>query len=270
MENPSIFTAIIRVFYDRSLYKGIAREWGGGKTFLYTALMVLLVTIPTVISVQYHWNKFVEETGAEYIDKVPDITITNGKVSTSAELPYVVELDETFTFVIDTSGQYDVKTVEVGNFILLKNDWISVREADGSIEEYPLADVGDFSITSAQIHKWVDIINKFVAPVVLVIMFCSVLFWQFLRALFFTGIGFIIVSVRGNKVPFGRVYKVAIAAGMPTLMLSTVLNLTGLSFFGSGFLLFFVSCAFIGLAVTSIDNPEENGDDIANMPHYFS
>lgn len=272
MENPSLFSAIMRLTYDRSLYKAIGRKWGAGKLILFTFFIVLIVTVPSVLTTQLKWNSFIKSEGKEIIDQIPEITITNGHVSSSAELPFILDFDDELTFVIDTAGEFNVKTAE-GRMILLNHNWLSIRDSNGSIDEYDLRSIESFSISSSKIYEWAGIVGKFLTPLLLLVVGFGSLIWQFVRALFFAVLGLIILSIKGEKVTFGRIYSVALIAGIPTLILSTVTGMIGVAIPGMGIVIFGVSCYYLWFGVTSLDNVYddfENGEDVSKMAQHFS
>lgn len=259
MENPSLIKTFYRLFFDRSLYQGISKKWGAIKLIGFITLIVLFVSVSQTFFIQFQLNSFLEGDVNETIDNFPELTIKKGSVETDVEMPHVVELGEQFTFVIDTTNTYTVKNSSNG-VVILSNGWLSVRNTTGRINEYDLSQIEELTINSEVLHGWINAFRTYFGPVMSVILLLSILSWQFVRALFFSIIGLIIASAMSTKVEFGKIYKVAIVAGVPTLLLATLLNIATLNFPGLGFIKFLVSCFYIWFAVSSLVESAKEGE----------
>lgn len=86
MENLNFFRTLIGSFYNPATYRDVVNNKKGG-SFLYLALLVLLCTIPLIVSIITGVNSFMKDEGAFILDQLPEIRITNGIVSMDKKSP---------------------------------------------------------------------------------------------------------------------------------------------------------------------------------------
>ncbi len=251
MEKDSLLSSIPRSFHDHIIYQNVYNNWGAGRILLYVVVLLTLITIPLSIKAQFGWNDYMNHTASYILEGFPEITITNGKISCTEDLPYLIAIDSTMTFIVDTSGIYTSESGAPGQ-ILLTNNWISIVKKNGGVEKRELSTVEHFILNETKIKEWGKMISYLIIPGTLLLFALLPIIWHCLRALLFALIGKIIASIHGKVNEFGGLYKVAIMAGTPTLIIRRVTTLVGIKFFGLGFIIFVISCFFIWFAVTSL------------------
>lgn len=253
MEKRSLLSAISGSFYDSDLYQNVYSHWGAGRMLVYILLLLTLITIPFAVKTQISWNRFMKNTASALLEDFPEIHIQNGQISCTGELPFLLALDSTTTFIVDTTGLYSATEGEPGQ-ILLTNGWISMVKKSGEVRQYELANVENFTISEEKIKEWGRLIGFLIIPLTLLSFVCFPGIGQFIRGFFFALIGMLVASLNDKLGEFGGLYKVALIAGTPTILISRLLSLMGVAFPGLGFVLFGVSCFYIWFGVTSLKN----------------
>lgn len=118
MQQYNVFQAIFLSFYSKKLYRDVATNWGG-KSFAYLFLLVAIVSIFFVLTAQKVITHGYHELYAKVSPQLPVVTISDGKVSTPEQRPYIITDPDTHEniAVIDTTGQY--KTIKEANASVL-------------------------------------------------------------------------------------------------------------------------------------------------------
>lgn len=170
----SYWQALYMSLYSRDMYLDVGRGWSG-TGFRYVALVSALCAAVLVA----HWMSIVNSVDlsqppqvspaeeeemdlntifVKLIAQVPVITITEGKISTRVEEPYMIYYPENNVpfAIIDTKGTY-TSLDDTEAMVLLMEEQLIYRTADDEVEIYTVAELsqGDRIIDSYVLMEWV-------------------------------------------------------------------------------------------------------------------
>ncbi|MCP4296536.1 MAG: DUF1189 domain-containing protein, partial [Proteobacteria bacterium] len=194
MEKRSLFSAITGSFHDSDLYQNVYSSWGAGRILIYVLFLLTLITVPMAIKSQISWNRYMNNTAFALLEDFPEITINQGQISCTGELPFLLALDSTTTFIVDTTGLYTPTEGEPGQ-ILLTNGWVSMIKKSGEVRQYDLSNVENFTISEEKIKEWGRLISLLIIPMILLVFVCFPGIGQFIRGIFFSLIGMLVASL---------------------------------------------------------------------------
>src|SRR5580700_7892349 len=104
MRSGRIAGLVLSLFLP-AFYRHVARNWGG-IGILYLLLLFTLTWIPSLVKVHLGARKFADEDFPKFANKLPDISIKNGKISSPVEQPLEIPDDVgNVVFVLDTTGK---------------------------------------------------------------------------------------------------------------------------------------------------------------------
>lgn len=122
--------ALYRSFYSARFYIDVAKRWKG-YGFLYLLFIFCFGTIPIAMKLSYEFNKVFYQKVLEPIEKLPLISIQNGKVSLdeSLEQPYLVKNSHgDIISVVDTSnGLVDPKKKYPKAVFIVQSDRVLIH-----------------------------------------------------------------------------------------------------------------------------------------------
>lgn len=192
---------------------------GFGRPFLHVLLMSLILTIGMTVFINVQgiatMNRFIDWAEENF----PTLVLEGREISTDAQEPYFVNFEEGgIQFVFSTKEAFgDLQTLEP-NSILIEKDRLVYVGDEGSYEDYDLTSLEDIpedttlTIDRAVLGKFQALINKYIPPVLFVLLLVFFFVGYFISALFYSLIGVLICAISGIALRFGQVYAVAIYA----------------------------------------------------------
>src|ERR1700691_5867621 len=104
MRSGRIAGLVLSLFLP-TFYRHVARSWGG-IGILYLLLLFTLTWMPSLVKIHLGARKFAQEDFPPIANKLPDITVKNGKISSPVPQPFEIKDDHgNPLFVLDTTGK---------------------------------------------------------------------------------------------------------------------------------------------------------------------
>ncbi|CAM3798741.1 DUF1189 domain-containing protein [Alkalicoccus chagannorensis] len=101
----NIFQKLVKSIYSPEAIAGF-RQTHPGKAVLYIFLLMLIATLPVIITTIFLINSLID-SGGDYLDEMPDFTIEDGTLESGLDEPMREEIDG-MTIVVDDTGETSV------------------------------------------------------------------------------------------------------------------------------------------------------------------
>lgn len=245
MNRYNMLQAIYMSFYSRNLYRDVAANWGA-KTFLYLLLLLFLSWVLFSYEIQHALNLAYQQNSDKIFEQIPVITITNGKISTPENRPYVIvdPNSQEKIAIIDTSGTYKTIQEAQAPFLITETQFISQPKAgETKINEIP----ANFSfVADPQVIK--GYVSKYLGYVWIVFLFLFTIgsyIYRILQALLYAIIGKIGSALFGFHLNYDTILPIAMVAITPVIVLSTILDFFNVIFPYQGLLYFFLAMFYL-------------------------
>lgn len=234
MKRFSILHPLYMSFYSGELYQDVGRNWKGvGLGYLF--LVMALLQLPLAVKIHVGFSKWVETGANEVVDKIPQINIRHGEVSTNVETPYFIPIpsdpanrvSETSKYlaVIDLTGKY--KSLEdVNTDLLLTKHSLIVRNRPAEVRTYDLSGVESFSVDSARIHGWLDSFRFLVGPGFYVLVLLFSFLYRAVQVALYAGVGTLFARSMNAALEYPALMRLAAVAVTPPMVLNEVVDLT--------------------------------------------
>lgn len=224
----NLFAELVHSVYDFKSYPGY-RKNKGGKVFLYGLLLsavyfLISVLLPVVVSIA-GFGGFLNMAR----EAIPDFTLEDGRlwVAEPVDIQQYDSYQGGICFRVDTDHPI---TEEITDVDLLAFDQVLVLDAEHGIVKAEGGSVIRFSYSDFDLGDWdresfleelVPLIPVFLW-VMLVIVVCFGLFGFFAGAFVTAVTGSILSAVTGCRLKFGELYKLAIYARTPAMVVKSV------------------------------------------------
>ena len=221
MRRYSLLHPLWMAFYDGAIYEDVARSWRN-RTFLYLLLLLALTWIPFTIQTQNQVDEWISREAPFYIDQIPDLTLSNGELTTSSSTPTLLrDRDGKILVVIDPSGQYrSLDDTEAP--ILVTRTQIFVRGEGDQVEIQSLPDGPPETLTREDMYVIADwtrsLVNTLLFPVLLVLSYV----YRTLQSLLYAYVASFFTASAGRSLPYRTLLNLAIIAITPAVVLDTV------------------------------------------------
>lgn len=224
----NIFAELVHSVYDFKSYPGY-RKNRGGKAFLYGLLLSVVyllaaVLLPAVITVA-GFGGF----GGMAREAIPNFKLEDGRlwVEEPVEIQQYDSYQGGICFRVDTDHPI---TEEITDVDLLAFDQVLVLDAENGIVKAEGGSVIRFSYSDFDLGEWdrESFLQELVPliPVVIwvmvIIMVCAGFFDFFAGAFVVAVIGCILSAVMGSRLKFGELYKLAIYARTPAMVIKII------------------------------------------------
>jgi Protein of unknown function (DUF1189) len=223
------FTALVRAFYDRSLYRAVARHRGMG--LLYLAFLTALCTLPLLVKTQVALMAFNTWPARTLVRQLPAIEIRAGRVSVDRPTPVTIwePYHGTALALIDVSGE--ITTVEqAGSVLLLTRDHLIYRKSSAETRSFDLARVKHFSIDRIRAKRWIDIGVRVIPLGLYALAVLAVLVTRVVQVLVLAVLGIAIARARRRVLDFEALMRVAALALTPAAVLDALRGIAGWGF----------------------------------------
>lgn len=223
MKRYTYFHGLILSFFSKAFYKDVGLNWTG-TGLLYIAVILALLSIPTVIKMQRDFAHFVDNEAPAMTNQIPAVKIKNGVLSTDVQTPYFIKNpdDGTPLAVIDTTGQYTSLDQTPATVLITKNKVIAKNRTETRI--YDLSTVESFEIDRARVEGWLSTAKQWL---ILVVYPFAVLFGFIFRAvqiLIYALIGMAFASMLHTSLNYQTLMRLAAVAITPVLVLDLLLE----------------------------------------------
>jgi Protein of unknown function (DUF1189) len=220
MKSFSMLRAFILSFYSRDLYREVAKKWKG-PGLVYLAVLLVLCWAAQMLKMQTGITHFVKQDGAVFVHQVPDITISDGRVSTNVETPYYIkDRNGTVVAIIDLTGQY-TSLKDTSAKLLLTRNHLMFRN-NGRIRSTDLKDVKSFHMDQARAEKWLHFVRTWVTIIFFLIALVFSFIYRTIQALIYALIGMLFASIMKVKLDYLTLMRLAIVAVTPAVIVDTV------------------------------------------------
>ena len=232
MKRFSILHPLYMSFYSGELYQDVGRHWKGvGLGYLFLAMAILQA--PMAVKIHVGFTKWVATGANDVVDKIPQIHINHGEVSTNVETPYyIVQPRESasrvsgaqYLAVIDLTGKY--KTLEdVSADILLTRHSVTMKN-QREVRTYDLSQVESFSVDSARVRGWLNSARYFVAPGFYGFVLVFLFLYRVAQVLLYAAVGILFARSLNAALEYPALMRLAAVAVTPAMILNEVVNLT--------------------------------------------
>ena len=225
MKKYSIIHVPVLSFFSKTLYIDVARNWKG-VNFLYLLLLLAICWIPTMIKMRIDLADFINNETPALVNQVPEITITDGRVSIEETQPYYIkdpDSDEPLA-IIDTTGTID-SLEESDAVCLLTKTTIMWKKNEFETQTVDLSKVKHFVLNSERITGWLHIGRKFLVVVMYPFALLGSYAYRIVQALIYAAIGLLFASLCKTALSYAALIRLAVVAVTPCIIVSTALGL---------------------------------------------
>lgn len=226
MKQFGFFHPFYMAFYSKALYRDVALNWRG-TCFGYLFVLLLFSWLLFVVKFHLMLVGFVDKNLPVILEKVPPITIKDGKVSVDAKQPYFINSkDGQPIAILDTTGQY--KSLDnTRGYVLLTDSALIIRKSPSETQTVDLSRVKEFSFQKSVVRRWVDFAVQWAAPLFFLLALPFSFAYRIVQTLLYAAIGTAFVSSLRGSLPFSAVLRLAVMAVTPVIVLDTVILLAG-------------------------------------------
>lgn len=248
MIKSGFIQTLLGSFYNPEIYRDAVIH-KKGNTFVYLAFLVLLCTIPLLISVVIGMNNFMKDDGAFLLNQMPEININNGNVTMDKESPHFIKSKAGETlFVIDLSDSAGISELQGSAKVLLTKNKLIGQQQENETRTYDLSKIENFTLNAQKINEWFGY-----AWIVYIIIFVfMVLFFYIYRLIqsIVNGVfGLIISAILKVNLDFTSLIYIAMVAITPVAILASVVWALDLQIPAKGWLGFILALGYISFGI---------------------
>ena len=253
-KDPKTFTILQTLylsFFSRPLYQDVRWNWKG-LCFPYLLVILMFYWVPEMMNVNKNISDFIADEAPQYVDQVPDITISTGKASIKEPAPfYITDKNNNIPFaIIDTSGQI-TSLDNTPAVILVTQDRLIVRQDKDAKEtrSLSLADMSDITITPKLIYGWLEVFNQ----IFIIVLFPFALLISFVvhivQVVLLAFLGGSFAKYFNIHLDFKTLVRLSVVAFTPAIMLETVHAVLDIQYPYSSFFSFLITGGYLFYAV---------------------
>ena len=264
MKKFSIIHIPVLSFFSNDLYREVGLYWKG-ICFGYLLLLLAVCWIPAVVKIHLGFSNFINNQAPAVIDQVPEITITDGRVSIEEPQPYYIMVPDSndVIAVIDTTGS--IKSPEdVNAFCLLTRTNIITKQSEFETRTFDLSEVKSFTLDSGRIARWLSIVGKFLVVIMYPFALLGSYVKRIIQALIFAAVGLLFALSCKVSLAYGALLRLAIVAMTPCIIIKTVLGLAGVRFPHAWLLYLLVTLAYLFFGVKTCSQTPLSEQEIRN------
>lgn len=236
--------------FSKDLYKDVCFRWTG-INLLYLLLLLALCWIPPMISFQISLVDMIDNYLPEIVSQVPECRIVNGRASVDEPQPYhIYDLESGSIFVtIDTTGKIDNLENSDAQLLLTETHLI-YRESDFETKTYSLANIDHYTLNQSVIYGWLNFAKGFISLISYPFIVIGSLIGRTFQLLIYTLIAMIFAHILSTKREFKDLYRLAVVAITPSIILKTIFRTFNVSI--PGILYALVTLAFLFFGVHAV------------------
>ncbi|MEW6280366.1 MAG: DUF1189 family protein [Candidatus Eremiobacterota bacterium] len=210
---PSFLQAFLLSFSSPRSYPAMARRSVWSSLFHFF-LVLLAMSFLYGAAAAYAMHRGIQQYMPSVLAQVPDIYIQDGRVSSPAEQPYLINLEGQPFFVLDTRTEPRQHLQSAEQMMVLGPTSLSIKKSTGEIREYPLKDL-TLVVNQANLKRWIAQAETFMLPVFAVAVFLWQFLWKGIQVLLVSGLVTLLVSARPG---FGTCFKLTVYALGPAML----------------------------------------------------
>ncbi len=263
MKNFNFFQLLIGSFYNPEVYRDAVGN-KKGSTFGYLFFLVVICTIPLMISIFTGMNTFLKDDGKFIIDQVPEITFSDGHASMKEASPYFIKTKEGNAIIaIDLSDSAQITELQGDTRLLLTRSKLIAQQKENETRTYDLSKVTNFTLNASKINFWLGY-----AWIVYILIFVCILIclyiYRLLQALVNGIFGLIISAIIKVNLDYTALLYISLVAITPVAILASVLWATDLNIPAKGWLGFILAIGYIGFGINA-NKPQP----VSNLNEYY-
>jgi hypothetical protein len=242
------FTALVRAFYDRPLYRTVASRRGIG--LLYVVFLTALCTVPVLVKTQVELMAFNRWPARVLLHQLPAIDIRNGIVSVDQPTPLTIwePYRGTALAVIDVTGQ-TTSIEQTSANLLLTRDHLIYRKSGAETRSFDLARVKHFAIDRVRLKRWIDLGVRVLPPAFYLVVVVGLVVFRVAQVLILAGLGVAIARARRRPMTFDALMRVASLALTPAVVLDAIRGIGGWTVPGWGVLMILALLAALAFGI---------------------
>jgi hypothetical protein len=230
MKKFSIIHIPVLSFFSKDLYGEVGLQWKG-ICFGYLFLFLAICWIPMMVKIHLSYTGFVKNDAPPIVDQIPEITITDGKVSIEEPQPYFIRDPDSNQIigVIDTTGSIK-SPADANAFCLLTNNSIIMKQSHFETRTIDLSQVKSFTVSGDGIMKFLHNIKKFLAIILYPTFLLISYVYRIIQVLIFAAVGLLFASMCKVSLRYGALLRLAVVAMTPCMIIKTAFGLAGVYF----------------------------------------
>jgi hypothetical protein len=239
-------------FYSKPLYRDISTRWRG-TNLGYLFLLLAVCLLPAARMTSLNAVAFVEDHAARYLMQIPQMQITDGRVSVEAPQPYSIIGGNTTVLLIDTTGKIN-SLDDADAEALLTATHLYIDQGSQPPMGYDLSSIKDFELNEEIATGILERIKHLILPAYYAIslLYSFVLF--LLGALLCGTLALLIGLLQKKQIDYAAGLRLSVAAFTPPLILSTLCKAFGCSIPAAPYLL--LALAYLYIAVGACPRAE--------------
>lgn len=264
MIKSGFIQTLVGSFYNSETYRDTVRN-KKGNTFGYLAFLVLLCTIPLIISVVIGMSNFMKNDGAFILNQLPEIKISNGIVTMDKESPYFIKSKSgEILFVIDLSDSASYTELQGSTKVLLTKNKLIGQQQENETRTYDLSKIESFTLNAQKINDWYGY-----AWIVYIIIFIFMVFffyvYRLIQAIVNGVFGLLISAILKVNLDFTSLIYISLVAITPVAILASILLATDVKIPAKGWLGFILALGYIGFGIMA-NKPQADNSNMENPP----
>ncbi len=177
----------------------------------YLAVLIVIATVVTTISTQIRTAAILEEAKPWLADNIPELRISDGKLSSPVDQPYIWE-SEDFGFVLDTTGDITELDPAYEQGVLLTETEVVYRQSRFETRRYDVSDFPDMVLDEDTWDRWIDTIKSWLWAGVAIASFLWLWVIKLLQVLFWSLIGLVVSMLTKRSLRYGALFNIGIYA----------------------------------------------------------
>ena len=245
----SIFQAPMYSFFNKDFYRSVGLK-SSGTGFLYLFVLFIGCWSAIIISMYIHLIMLADNTEVvAFVDKLPNMTFKDGKMSMDKDSPYVVEIGDK-KIIFDTSGKVkSMNDLEEGS-ALLTSDAImfDTQKEPMQFEKF----VKDYQLDHNQVKAGLKNICGYISLLGLALGL-PVFFGHLFLALTYGVVGLVMDR---RKLGFEAALRMAICAMTPGILISSLLSVCWINIPLLGLVTVPVTLGYLFFGYSSMNAPD--------------
>ncbi len=207
-------------FYREVAFQKVSKSIGYFFLFIFLVTLVLSMKYSTVLI------QGMGEVSKELGDRLPEIRIEDGVVSTDAQEPFIIE-EKNFIFIIDTTGRITTIDPSRKQGILLTKNKLIHKQSEIETRAYDLSKIKSFTVNKEAMERWRKIISRFALPILLVCLFPYFVVVKLIQILLFSLIALIVNAATKANLKYENLFNISLFALTLPVILATIFILAG-------------------------------------------
>ena len=200
-----------------------------GKAFLYLFLISIVLGGISGVRTIYDFNVGINDAVNYVNTDFPDFQLKNGELEVNAEMPYVIQENEEEIIMIDTSDKADATILnDYESGIFISKYGADYKKSAFETRKIDFASLNGVTFTKGDLLKWLPYLKWFTLIIIIFGFFFYVI-GKIISALFVSLGGIVIAKVLKHNISFGNLYKLSIYCLTSSMLLNTLVDLTGLT-----------------------------------------